>query len=164
MSEIPSPPVARREPLANTLHGHTLHDDYAWLRNKDSEEVTAYLVAENAYADAWFAPHAALKEQLYQEMVSRIQQDDDSVPMRKGAWWYSTRTRQGEQYPRYLKALRRRIVGQFEWKRHCRRLATVLDSVSQLWRSSVMPFMPAEESAQASTRKSLCSVARSRTV
>src|ERR1700722_3126040 len=53
MSDLPSPPVARREPLTNTLHGHTLQDDYAWLRNKDSEEVTAYLVAENAYADAW---------------------------------------------------------------------------------------------------------------
>jgi oligopeptidase B len=25
------------------------------------------------------------------------------VPMRKGGWWYSTRTRQGEQYPRYLR-------------------------------------------------------------
>jgi acid phosphatase len=30
------------------------------------------------------------QETLYQEMLSRIQQDDDSVPMRKGDWWYST--------------------------------------------------------------------------
>ena len=41
-------------------------------------------------------------------MLSRIQQDDDSVPMRKGDWWYSTRTRHGEQYPIYL---RRHAVG-----------------------------------------------------
>ena len=41
-------------------------------------------------------------------MLSRIQQDDDSVPMRKGDWWYSTQTRRGEQYPHYL---RRRAVG-----------------------------------------------------
>ena len=41
-------------------------------------------------------------------MLSRIQQDDDSVPMRKGDWWYSTQTRTGEQYPRLL---RRRAVG-----------------------------------------------------
>ena len=56
MPEMPLPPVARREPHATTLHGHTLHDDYAWLRNKDSQEVTAYLEAENAYAEAWMAP------------------------------------------------------------------------------------------------------------
>ena len=45
-------------------------------------------------------------------MYSRIQQDDDSVPMRKGDWWYSLRTRQGEQYPIYLRrrAARRRAA------------------------------------------------------
>ena len=68
----------------------------------------AYLKAENAYADAWFAPHAGLKEKLYQEMLGRIQQDDDSVPYRKGQWWYSTRTFSGEQYAHHV---RRRAVG-----------------------------------------------------
>ena len=100
---LAAPPRAPREARDVSVHGDPRSDEYHWLRDRDDPRTLAYLRAENAYADAWFAPHAALKEQLYQEMVSRIQQDDDSVPMRKGAWWYSTRTRQGEQYPRYLR-------------------------------------------------------------
>ena len=101
-------PVAPREPKDVTVHGDRRNDDYFWLRDRDDPRTLAYLRAENAYADAWFAPHAALKEQLYQEMFGRIQQDDDSVPYRKGLWWYSSRTQKGDQYPRYI---RRRAVG-----------------------------------------------------
>jgi len=90
------------------VHGDRRSDDYFWLRKRDDLRTLPYLRAENAYADAWFAPHAALKEELYQEMFGRIQQDDDSVPFRKGLWWYSTRTREGDQYPRYI---RRRATG-----------------------------------------------------
>ena len=103
-----APPVAPRQPRDVSVHGDPRNDDYFWLRDRDDPRTLAYLKAENAYADAWLAPHAELKEKLYQEMLSRIQQDDDSVPMRKGDWWYSTQTRRGEQYPHYL---RRRAVG-----------------------------------------------------
>ena len=98
-----SPPSAPREPKDVSVHGDKRIDDYFWLRNKEDPRTLPYLKAENAYADAWFAPHAALKEKLYQEMLGRIQQDDDSVPYRKGDWWYSTKTMQGEQYPRHLR-------------------------------------------------------------
>ena len=81
------------------MHGDRRIDDYFWLRDRDDPRTLAYLRAENAYADAWFAPHAALKEQLYQEMFGRIQQDDDSVPYRKGLWWYSSRTQTGRPVP-----------------------------------------------------------------
>ena len=103
-----APPIAPRQPRDVSVHGDPRNDDYFWLRDRDDPRTLAYLKAENAYADAWLAPHAELKETLYQEMLSRIQQDDDSVPMRKGDWWYSTQTRRGEQYPHYL---RRRAVG-----------------------------------------------------
>jgi oligopeptidase B len=103
-----TPPRAPREARDVSVHGDLRIDEYHWLRNRDDPRTLAYLRAENAFAEAWLAPHAALAEQLYQEMVSRIQQDDDSVPMRKGDWWYSSRLRQGEQYPR---TLRRRAIG-----------------------------------------------------
>jgi oligopeptidase B len=107
-ARAPAPPLAPREARDVSVHGDPRVDDYFWLRDRDDPRTLAYLKAENAYADAWFAPHAALRETLYQEMMSRIQQDDDSVPMRKGDWWYATQTRRGEQYPHYL---RRRAVG-----------------------------------------------------
>jgi len=100
---LPPVPVAPREPKDVTVHGDRRIDDYFWLRQRDDPRTLPYLRAENAYADAWFAPHAALKEKLYQEMYGRIQQDDDSVPYRKGLWWYSSRTQKGEQYPRYIR-------------------------------------------------------------
>jgi oligopeptidase B len=109
----PAPPRAPREARDVSVHGDPRIDDYFWLRDRDDPRTLAYLNAENAYADAWFAPHAELKEALYQEMLSRIQQDDESVPMRKGDWWYSTRTRHGEQYPHYLR--RRALGGERRW-------------------------------------------------
>ena len=98
-----SPPVAPREAQDVSLHGDRRIDDYFWMRHREDPRTIPYLKAENAYAEAWFAPHAALKETLYQEMLGRIQQDDDSVPYRKGDWWYSTRTFKGEQYARHVR-------------------------------------------------------------
>ncbi len=100
MSQIPlhSPPVARKTHSETRMHGVLLVDDYRWLRDKENPDVTAYLEAENAYADAVMAPLAGLREELYQEMLSHVKQTDVSVPYRDGAWWYYTRTEEGLQY------------------------------------------------------------------
>lgn len=95
---IPASPIARKEPKETILHGVKLTDDYAWLREKDAPEVKAYLDAENSYSDALMAPLAALREELYREMLSHIKQTDISVPFRDGGWWYYTRTEEGLQY------------------------------------------------------------------
>jgi oligopeptidase B len=92
------PPSARKEPTANTLHGHTLRDDYAWLREKSSPEVIGYLDAENAYTDSMMANTGELQKKLYAEMLSHIQETDSSVPYRHGDWFYYTRTVEGLQY------------------------------------------------------------------
>ena len=92
------PPIARNIHTETPLHGVVLTDDYAWLRDKENPEVTAYLEAENAYAEAVMAPLAGLRDDLYQEMLSHIKQTDVSVPFRDGAWWYYTRTEEGLQY------------------------------------------------------------------
>jgi oligopeptidase B len=96
--QLPSPPTARKEPTETLLHGTALHDDYAWLREKQNPDVTAYLDAENAYAEAATAPLAGLRDELYREMLSHVKQTDVSVPFREGAWWYYTRTEEGRQY------------------------------------------------------------------
>ena len=101
---LPSPPIARKEPKETTLHGITLRDDYAWLREKQSPEVTAYLDAENAYAEAFMAPLANLRDDLYAEMLSHMKQTDVSVPYRDGDWWYCTRTEEGKQYAIHCRA------------------------------------------------------------
>lgn len=98
MSNPIPPPIARIERTETILHGHTLVDNYAWLRQKENPEVIAYLESENQYAEAQTAALAPLRELLYQEMLSHIKQTDVSVPFRDGNWWYSTRTEEGLQY------------------------------------------------------------------
>jgi len=95
----PLPPVAERHPHEFTLHGERFHDDYAWLRDKQDPRVIAHLEAENAYTDALLQGQQPLRDQLYAEMLARIQQTDLSVPYRKGSWLYFTRTEEGKQYP-----------------------------------------------------------------
>ena len=100
MSEtvLPAPPVARKDHKETVLHGVTLTDDYAWLRDKDSSEVNEHLKAENAYAEAVTSDLAPLREELYNEMLSHIKQTDESAPYREGDWWYYVRTEEGKQY------------------------------------------------------------------
>jgi oligopeptidase B len=97
------PPIARKHRTETQMHGVVLADDYAWLRGKENPEVTAYLEAENAYAEAVMAPLAGLREELYQEMLSHIKQTDVSVSYRDGAWWYYSRTEEGLQYGIYCR-------------------------------------------------------------
>ena len=93
-----TPPVAARIPRTTTLHGDERIDDYAWLREKGTPEVTAHLEAENAYADEMLAHTKPLQEQLYREMLGRIKEDDDSFPYRHGDWLYYSRVEAGKQY------------------------------------------------------------------
>src|ERR1035437_9061179 len=95
---VARPPVARKDPKETRIHDTVLTDDYAWLRDKENPEVTAYLEAENAYAEAVMAPLAGLREELYNEMLSHVKQTDVSVPFREGAWWYSPRPKEARQY------------------------------------------------------------------
>ena len=98
-----APPVASKKPHPTDIHGTQLPDDYAWLRDKGTPEVTAYLEAENAYTAAAMAGTEPLQAALYEEILSHIQEDDVSVPYRDGAWEYLTRTSKGSQYSRFYR-------------------------------------------------------------
>ena len=94
-----APPVADRRHTEKTIHGYTLVDDYAWLRERENPEVIAYLEAENAYTAAVLEPTAELQKTLYSELVSHIKETDVSVPFRDGSYWYYSRTEEAAQYP-----------------------------------------------------------------
>ena len=102
-AQAPSAPVAKQIPSFSVLHGDTRTDNYAWLREKENPEVLAYLDAENAYTDAILKSTAPFQEKLYQEMLSRIQQTDLSVPYTLRGFHYFTRTEEGKQYPIHLR-------------------------------------------------------------
>ncbi len=97
------PPVAACRHTERVVHGHTLVDDYAWLREKENPDVLAYLEAENAYCAANLAGTEELQKQLYDEMLSHIKETDESVPFREREYWYYSRTEQGKQYEIYCR-------------------------------------------------------------
>ncbi len=94
-----TPPSARQEATPTTLHGHTLEDNYRWMRDKASPELVAHLTAENAYTLSVMKPTEELQAKLYAEMLSHIKETDESVPYRDHGWYYYTRTVEGSQYP-----------------------------------------------------------------
>ena len=95
-----SPPVAAQKPY--TVKGpKERNDPYYWLRDdsRKDPQVLAYLNAENAYADAVLAELKPLEEKLFNEFISRIKQDDSSVPARQRGYYYYTRFETGGDYP-----------------------------------------------------------------
>jgi oligopeptidase B len=92
------PPVAKRVPRERRHHDDVVVDEYAWLADRDDPDTIAYLTAENAYTEARTAGQAALREEIFAEIRTRTQETDLTVPVRKGGWWYYTRTVEGQQY------------------------------------------------------------------
>ncbi|WP_116999808.1 S9 family peptidase [Desertimonas flava] len=101
-----TPPVAPTRPHVWERPTGPAEDPWAWMRDKDDPELIAYLHAENAYADEFFAAdgRAELVDGLYEEIKSRVQETDLSVPVRHGGWWYVTRTIEGEAYPVFCRS------------------------------------------------------------
>ncbi len=91
------PPIARREAAA---------DPYAWLENRDAEDVLDYLKAENAYLEDQLLPQTKLRETLFQEIKGRIRETDLSLPTPWGPWLYYQRTTAGDEYPRHYRCPR----------------------------------------------------------
>ncbi len=104
-------PVARKIPHTITTHGQSLTDEYHWLRDEHwqkmvagdldfkNPEVFEYLKAECAYKEHQMADYQPVKEKLYGEILSRIKEDYQSWPVKKGEFLYYYREEKGKNYP-----------------------------------------------------------------
>jgi len=101
----PEPPVAKIEPVVDTMFGEERVDNYYWLRERgsDSANVFAYLEAENAYTDAVMGHTDDFVEELFQEIKGRIKETDLSVPVKRGDYYYYSRDEEGKQYKIYCR-------------------------------------------------------------
>lgn len=108
------PPMAEKVPFEMTEHGNKRVDDYFWMRLSDAQKeaktpdeqtqkVLDYLNAENAYLESKMAPHKALREKLFEEIVGRIEQKDESVPVTKNGFSYYSTFEEGDDYARYYR-------------------------------------------------------------
>ncbi|MGH9165167.1 MAG: oligopeptidase B, partial [Acidimicrobiales bacterium] len=91
-------PKATRRPTVLTAHGDDRVDEWYWMADRDDPELIPHLEAENEHCAEALAHTKDLQQELFEEMVARIQETDLSVPVRKGRWWYLNRTVEGQQY------------------------------------------------------------------
>ena len=98
-----SPPVADVVPYQHKIHNHIRKDPYYWLNQRDNPEVLDYLERENDYYQKMTAHTQSFQQELYEEMRSRIKEDDSSVPYFYNGYWYITRYEEGKDYPIYLR-------------------------------------------------------------
>lgn len=96
-------PDAKKIKKELTIHNDTRIDNYYWLNDREDSEVIAYLEAENAYTKAILKHTEAFQEKIFDEMVGRIKQTDQSVPYISNGYYYYTRYEEGKEYPIYCR-------------------------------------------------------------
>lgn len=102
-NENVNPPVAKKVEKELTIHGDTRIDNYYWMNERDHPDVVAYLESENEYTEHILEPTEALQEKLFNEMKSRMKEDDSSVPYFKNGYYYYRRYDEGMEYPLYCR-------------------------------------------------------------
>jgi oligopeptidase B len=78
-------------------------DPYAWMRDTSQPRFTEYLQKQNELFDELMRPVRPLADQLLAEIVERTPPEDDSVPFRFGDYEYSFASREGTEYPCYMR-------------------------------------------------------------
>ncbi len=98
-------PVAKKVPHSMTTHGDARIDDYYWMRDDERQdpEILQHLQQENQYAEAVLKHTEASQKQLFEEIKGRIAKNDNSVPVRKGSYYYSNKLTGDNEYPVHLR-------------------------------------------------------------
>ncbi|MYI89838.1 MAG: oligopeptidase B, partial [Gammaproteobacteria bacterium] len=63
-----NPPIAPAHPHTHNIHSDQRTDPYFWLKDRNDPAVTAYIEAENTYAESWLKHTEPLREDLVKEM------------------------------------------------------------------------------------------------
>lgn len=106
-----------RDPHTSQWHGVTLQDPYHWLRAPNwqdlsadphllSSDIRSFLEAENVHSEQVTEGTTELQQTLFEEMLARTKEDDQSVPVPDGPWQYYTRSETGEQYRKFCRQTR----------------------------------------------------------
>jgi len=107
-------PVAMKKDSILEAHGDTRIDPYFWMRLTDEQKVAEspdeqtqnvvdYLNSENDYTQKVMTHTKEYQTKLYDEIVGRIKQTDESVPYFSNGFWYYTKYEEGNEYPIYCR-------------------------------------------------------------
>ena len=96
-------PLAAKREHRLELHGDLRIDEYYWLKDRENPEVLEYLAAENSYREHEMAPLKGLTEELFAEMVGRLDPNESSLPIEMDGYWYQSRYCEGKEYPIHVR-------------------------------------------------------------
>ncbi len=108
-------PIAAKQPFEIvSKQGDVRTDNYYWMKLSDDQksakvkdeqttQVIDYLEAENEYLNSRLKHTEEFQEKLYNEIIGRIKQTDESVPYKNNGYWYYTRYEEGQEYPIYCR-------------------------------------------------------------
>jgi oligopeptidase B len=107
-------PIAKKIPEALTIHNDTRIDNYFWMRLSDeqknadtadaqTQDVLDYLNTENDYLEKTMGHTEKLQKTIYDEIVGRIEKDDQSVPFNDNGYSYYSRFEEGGDYRLYCR-------------------------------------------------------------
>jgi oligopeptidase B len=98
-----NPPIAEKIKKELINLGDTRIDYYYWLNQRENQKVIKYLKDENAYTGEILEDVNDLRQHLFNEIVGRIKQTDESVPYKFRGYYYYSRFETGKEYPVYCR-------------------------------------------------------------
>ena len=102
-AEPSRPPVTRREPVVETLHGVELADPYRWLEDQDAPPTREWIAAENAYTDSVLQPLPG-RDRIQRRLTELIKIDTVNVPfVRGGRYFFSKRKADQDLFVLYVR-------------------------------------------------------------
>ena len=93
-------PIAKKVDHKLSIHGHERNDVYYWLRDdsRENPDILAYLTAENTFTKSQLAHTDVLQKSLFDEMTSRLEPNEESVPVFDKGYWYWSKFEEGKDY------------------------------------------------------------------
>jgi oligopeptidase B len=96
-------PRAKKVAHTFTEFDQTREDPYFWLSNPKDPEVIEILEAENAFVESSLEHTKGLQDEIYNELISRIEKKFESLPTKNNGYWYYTRYEEDGEYPFYCR-------------------------------------------------------------
>jgi oligopeptidase B len=96
------------------IHNEELIDNYSWIKQKDWKEVILnpnklntqvkkYLDEENLFKDNQLKDINDIEKKLFEELKSKIKNEDNSVPKKDGNYLYGYKYNKNSEYPIYYR-------------------------------------------------------------
>jgi prolyl oligopeptidase len=99
-----APPAVAVKPVTEDVGGHEITDNYRWLEDQTSPDTRAFIAAETAYTDTYFAQIKPLRDRLISRLTELQRVDQVSMPQEAGGrFFYSKRLAAENQASIYMR-------------------------------------------------------------